>query len=676
MMPFLPSRLFSSLSRSLFFVVLVSWTCPLELMAEPEMPVFSGGKKYEDSKVSSDPFLQAEHLFHSGQFIQAKPYYREYLEKNRSGQRRHNALFRLGLIDQNGKSFSTALRFYEMVLSSHPNTLLTHDVRFNMAVCNYELGNLDTAEGLLNTVLRQSTDKRKKWQVLYLLSELDSRRLSFEKAIGKLKKIRAQNDDKELSLQALQLAEKMIDEKFSEMILSSLIQKYRSGFPVDLLILKKMSLYREQGDVGRYETALVEFLAIFPAHAKSEEIANELESIRKGNTAKIEVGVLLPLTGKLAATGQKVLQGIQLAYSLLSEETRGEIYLNVKDSSMGIEKNLSSLARNPKTVGVLGPLLSDEIKRASAMADSFSIPIFSPTASSAGLVESSPFIFRNGLTRKIQARFLAEYAINTLRLRRFAILYPMESFGEELKDEFLQAIESFGGEVVGIVSYDRTQNDFKKQILELGGIADDDLIRMTRKQLLDNEAQADFSDPTILSRPRVDMEHWSEDKIENLKVSLELGYDAMFIPGVYDKVGLIIPQLAFYNIEKIVLLGANGWNSPELVKMGGKFLKSVYFVDGFYLDSQKARVRNFVKRFQDNYGDSPSHLSAQAYDAAGILFKSIISGADNRLKLRDSLVKVKNYPGVTGKTSMLESGDSEKYIFALTVKRKKIVEEN
>ena len=664
--------------RRMSLTVLIFLILPLNSMALPEKTILAEEKNYENSKVSIDPFLQAEHLFHSGELIAAKPYYHEYLNRNTRGQRRSNALYRLGLIDQKEKSFSTAIRFYKLLLSSNPNTLLTHDVKFNMAVCNYELGNLDTAEELFNAALRESPDKKKKWQALYFLSQLDGRRLSFEEAIGKLKKIYFQVDDKEMSQQAFRLAEEMIDEKFSEIILSSLIQKYRSGFPVDLLFLKKLSLFREQGDLGGYESVLVEFLSIFPEHAKSEEFKNDLEEIRKGNAAQVVVGVVLPLTGKLAATGQKVLQGIQLAYSRLPEESRRMIYLNVKDSTdaIGLEKTLSNLARNPKVVGVLGPLLSDEIKRAVAVADYFRIPVFSPTASSAGLVELSSYIFRNALTRKIQARFLAEYSINTLKLRRFVIFHPLEPFGEKLKDEFLKAVESFGGQIVGIASYYRSQNDFKNQILELGGIADDDLIRMAKKQLLDNEAQVDFSDPAILSRPRVDMAHWSEGEIENLKVSLELGYDAMFIPGVYDKVGLIIPQLAFYNIDKITLLGAKGWNSSELVKMGGKYLKSVYFVDGFYLYSHQVRVEKFVELFQKNYGELPSHFSAHAYDAAGIFFKSIVSGANNRLKLRDSLVKVKNYSGVTGKTSMLESGDSEKHIFALTVKRKKIVEEN
>jgi len=321
---FLPLSLNSVRRISLIFLFFLLW--PLNLVAESEKTFLPEEKIYKNSEVSSDPFLQAEHLFHSGEFIAAKPYYHEYLDKYISGQRRHNALFRLGLIDQKEKSFYTAIQFYKLLLGSNPNTFLSHDVKFNMAVCNYELGNLDAAEELFNAVLRQSPDKKKKWKTLYFLSQLDGRRLSFEEAIGKLKKIYEQVDDKELSQQALLLAEEMIDGKFSELILSSLIQKYRSGFPVDLLFLKKLSLFREQGDLAGYKSVLVEFLSIFPEHAKSEELKNDLEKIRKGNTAQVVVGVVLPLTGKLAATGQKVLQGIQLAYSRLPEESRRMIY--------------------------------------------------------------------------------------------------------------------------------------------------------------------------------------------------------------------------------------------------------------------------------------------------------------------------------------------------------------
>jgi branched-chain amino acid transport system substrate-binding protein len=186
----------------------------------------------------------------------------------------------------------------------------------------------------------------------------------------------------------------------------------------------------------------------------------------------------------------------------------------------------------------------------------------------------------------------------------------------------------------------------------------------------------DFSSPSTYSRPLIDMGHWSGDDVEKLKVSLELSYDAIFIPGVYDKVGLIIPQLAFYNVNTVTLLGTNGWNSPELVTMGGKYLTNVFFVDGYYPNSHQVEVQRFVQDFKANFGEEPAYLSAQSFDAANIVINNILAGAGNRIKLKESLKTVKNFPGVTGNTTLLPSGDSEKNIFALTVKRKEIVQQN
>jgi hypothetical protein len=65
-----------------------------------------------------DPFLQAEYLFHSGDFLGAKPLYHDYLSHNPSGERSYLALFRLGGIDQSNLSFSTAVRFYQFFSKS------------------------------------------------------------------------------------------------------------------------------------------------------------------------------------------------------------------------------------------------------------------------------------------------------------------------------------------------------------------------------------------------------------------------------------------------------------------------------------------------------------------------------------------------------------------------------
>ena len=641
--------------------------------------VVSGENNLEQNKpaLPDDPFLQAEYLFHSGDFIGAKPLFHDYLSHNPSGKRSYLALFRLGWIDQSNLSFSTAVRFYQIFLEKFPGSLLANSARFNMAVCHYELADYDRAEALFLMVLRSSPDKKRKWEIMVRLARIDGNRMNYEKAFSKLKKVFGQIENKEVRKYAVEVTANLINEKLGAAHVSALIQKFGNGFPVDLLILRKISSFRETGDIANYVASIEKFIETFPKHSRKVEVQNWLNSIKENTGAKIKIGVVLPLTGKLALTGQRVLQGIQLAVNQLPFQFREKLGLEVRDSGeLPIKGVITELAGLPNVVGIIGPLLSDEVKIAGEVARQYQIPIFSPTASTQGLVDMNPYTFRNALTREIQAKFLAEYSINTLHLRRFAVLHPFEPFGLELKDIFINEVEALGGEVVTVSGYERSQNDFKNQILQLGGVEDDELIKIAREILLNNGQMKDFSDTSLLSRPIVDMGHWSENNVEKLKVSLELSYDAIFIPGVYDKVGLIIPQLAFYNVTNVTLLGANGWNSPELVKMGGKHLETVYFVDGYYPDSHQSEVRQFVQEFKTNFGEEPVYLSAQAFDAANIFIKIIRAGADNRIKMWENLKIVKNFPGVTGKTTLLPSGDSEKNIFVLTIKRKKIVQEN
>ena len=641
--------------------------------------VVSGENNLEQNKpaLPDDPFLQAEYLFHSGDFIGAKPLFHDYLSHNPSGKRSYLALFRLGWIDQSNLSFSTAVRFYQIFLEKFPGSLLANSARFNMAVCHYELADYDRAEALFLMVLRSSPDKKRKWEIMVRLARIDGNRMNYEKAFSKLKKVFGQIENKEVRKHVVEVTANLINEKLGAAHVSALIQKFGNGFPVDLLILRKISSFRETGDIANYVASIEKFIETFPKHSRKVEVQNWLNSIKENTGAKIKIGVVLPLTGKLALTGQRVLQGIQLAVNQLPFQFREKLGLEVRDSGeLPIKGVITELAGLPNVVGIIGPLLSDEVKIAGEVARQYQIPIFSPTASTQGLVDMNPYTFRNALTREIQAKFLAEYSINTLHLRRFAVLHPFEPFGLELKDIFINEVEALGGEVVTVSGYERSQNDFKNQILQLGGVEDDELIKIAREILLNNGQMKDFSDTSLLSRPIVDMGHWSENNVEKLKVSLELSYDAIFIPGVYDKVGLIIPQLAFYNVTNVTLLGANGWNSPELVKMGGKHLETVYFVDGYYPDSHQSEVRQFVQEFKTNFGEEPVYLSAQAFDAANIFIKIIRAGADNRIKMWENLKIVKNFPGVTGKTTLLPSGDSEKNIFALTIKRKKIVQEN
>lgn len=648
----------------------------------PESMTISGGAgeiKGEEPPVrSSTPFEKAEELFHSGQFIDAKIYYQSYVQGSPSGPNAETAYFRLGQIDQQIGSCSTAISFYYLLQNKFPDSAYSHPVRMHLAECQMELGHYAEAEDLFREIVMVDPDKKAQWQAMHYLGLLDEKRFDYANALAKLTRLHVESEDAEIRGKADDLLQEIIDEKLGQTQVVSLIQKFRTGFPVDKLLLKLLSFYRVERDRGNYRATLMEFFRLFPDHPERPRLEKYLKQVDENPSNVLRVGVVVPLTGNLSVTGQRVLQGVQLAVNLQNQKERGKFELVVKNSSAGrpVAQSVEELAADPNMIAIIGPVLSEDVRDSAAVARKYQIPIFSPTASAPGLPELNEFVFRNAMTRDLQGRFLAQYAVNDLGLRRFVILYPTEAYGVELTEVFSNEVRSLGGEIVASVSYDRSQTDFKGQILEIGGMADDDLKKLTQEQIANQTGSKDFGKPGHYSRPLVQMGLWTEGKIDNLKVDLELSYDAIFMPGVYDRVGLIIPQLVFYNIDDVTLLGGSGWNSPELIAIAGKYLKKGYFVDGFFPASEQPEVQTFMQNYKNTFGEDPTILSAQSYDTANIILHLLHSNADNRIKMRTQLNQVRDFPGVSGRTTILPSGEAEKHLFSLSFKKKKIIQVN
>lgn len=161
-----------------------------------------------------------------------------------------------------------------------------------------------------------------------------------------------------------------------------------------------------------------------------------------------------------------------------------------------------------------------------------------------------------------------------------------------------------------------------------------------------------------------------EEKII-FKPILKVNYDGIFIPGYPDEIGLIAPQLAFYNIENIQLLGGNSWNSDKIIELGGKYVRGAIFVDGFFPGSSLKQVQKFNERYQYFFGEAPNILAAQAFDAAKMVFDIILKNRIDREGIKNGLMEVKKFEGVSGETTILPNGDSEKSVFFITIKKNK-----
>ena len=634
-------------------------------------------QEFKSSQEADTLFAQAETSYHESKLLDARASYENFLRAFSTDPRAAKATLRLGQIDLKNKSYLSALRQYQYFLDTFPHSTLVYKVKLDMGRCYFKTERYGEAEKLLRETVQLNPDPIQKWEAFVYLGYIDDKRLELEKAFKKFKQIMERSPYPEIKQEATEYIRKIINDKLSRKQLESLAKSLESEFPTELVLQKLISIYRIERDLGNYQIALEKFIFSFPSHEMKPYYEKLLIRLKTDPSRVIRIGVVLPLSGKRAIVGQRVLQGVQLAINQLSSRDRNRLQLVVKDSGLGQEvvQVVEELAQDPNVIGIIGPVLTEDVESVIPILEKYQLPVFTPTASTHGLADKSPYVFRNALTKELQASFLARHAINDLKLYRFVVIYPTEDYGETMRKVFEDEVRSLGGHIVESIPYERTQTDFRKQILKIGGLADDHLKARVQRHIKRGTQPPPLNDKGTKSRPLVESGLYADDEVEALKVALELNYDAIFIPGFYDKVRLIVPQLVFYNIENVLLMGGNGWHSQELVDAARNYLKNVLFVDGFYANSQNQRTVKFVDLFLSTFGQNPTMHSAQSYDVANIFVKFIQEEAFNRLDMLEQLRTVNNYPGVSGDTTVLPSGDSMKSLVKLTVRDGDIAEQ-
>ncbi len=116
----------------------------------------------------------------------------------------------------------------------------------------------------------------------------------------------------------------------------------------------------------------------------------------------------------------------------------------------------------------------------------------------------------------------------------------------------------------------------------------------------------------------------------------------------------------------VPLLGGDGWDSPELWKLGGKALNNSYITNHSAIDNPAVEAQKFTANYKTKFNVNPDALAALGYDAIYILADAIrrAKTTDGK-KLRDALAQTKNFSGVTGNTSVNEARNAVKPVVIL-----------
>jgi branched-chain amino acid transport system substrate-binding protein len=345
-----------------------------------------------------------------------------------------------------------------------------------------------------------------------------------------------------------------------------------------------------------------------------------------GATATIKVGEVDPLTGGVSQFGIGCHQGFVLAFEELNAEggilgQKIELVTEDDQSKPGQSATaVRKLITQDKVVALVGDATSSATLEAAPIAQADKIPMITPTATNPRITEVGDFIFRVCFLDEFQGRVLARFAREKLKAQKiFTLTDVKQDYSIDLLKFFKEEFTKLGGTIVGEQSYSTGDTDFRAQLT-----------------------------PIRVAKP-----------------------DAVFVPGYYQEVALIVKQARQIGLT-MPFIGCDGWANQTLLAIGGKAVDGCFFTNHFSPDDQSPIVNSFVTKYQEKYGVLPDTFSALGYDAARLLADAIKrAGSSDPQAIRDALAKTAGFQGVTGEISLDANRNASKPGLIVTVKQGK-----
>jgi len=347
--------------------------------------------------------------------------------------------------------------------------------------------------------------------------------------------------------------------------------------------------------------------AFLPGALLAAALAAACGGEKTAQTQGVKIGFFGALTGPTATFAISGRNGALLAADeinraggvlgrpivLLSEDDRGEA---AEAASV-----VSKLVTRDHVVALIGENASSRSLAAAPIAQSYSVPMVSPSSTNVEVTKKGDYIFRVCFIDSYQGKVLATFARKNLKAQTAAILTDSRSdYSVGLADAFRAAFTAAGGRVVAEAKYAEGDSDFSAQLTSL--------------------------------RPT--------------------SPDVLFVPGYYTDAGLIARQAKSLDL-KATLLGADGWDSPKLVEIGGEAMEGAYLSNHYSVDDPAPAVRKFVDAYKARYGAEPDSIAATSYDAMRLIADAITrAGSTEGPRIRDALAATKDFAGVTGTITM------------------------
>jgi branched-chain amino acid transport system substrate-binding protein len=327
----------------------------------------------------------------------------------------------------------------------------------------------------------------------------------------------------------------------------------------------------------------------------------------------VKIGQVSPMTGPIAHLGKDNEYGARLAIDDLNAEglqiggkpVKFELVSEDDQGDPKIGTQVAQRLMDAKVVGVVGHLNSGTTIPASKIYSDAGIPQISPSATNPGYTQQGfKTTFRVIANDVQQGQALGSFAVDGLKAKKVAIIDDRTAYGQGLADEFEKAVKAKGSEVVKREFTNNNANDFSAILTSIKG-----------------------------SQP-----------------------DVIFYGGMDAQAGPLAKQMQRLGL-KAKLIGGDGWQSPEFIKLAGDAAEGQYASSCGIPRDKMPGFTTFNQKFKDKFHTEVQVYAPYEYDAVRVLADAMkrAGSADPKVYLAQ-LVKT-DYAGITGKIAFDDKGD-------------------
>jgi branched-chain amino acid transport system substrate-binding protein len=325
----------------------------------------------------------------------------------------------------------------------------------------------------------------------------------------------------------------------------------------------------------------------------------------------IKIGVMAESSGPNAEAGVYQINGAKMALEEINKAggvLGRQIELRIEDnqsSNPGSVLAVSKLTSGGDLTALIGSVRSTQIQAVAPTVMKAGLPMMIG-GTDYGLTHSNnPWIFRARPNDGYSAKVIADFGVNTLKLKKWAIVHSTDAFGNGGKNNLTESLKALGITPVTVQGFTSNSQDFT---------------------------------PIVLA----------------IKQS---GADAVssYIANSTD-VGIFAKQLRQLGV-KAEWVGSPSLSTDTAMKLAADALHGTYSIADFATGSSP-EAEAYAKKYKDKYKIEPDLYSAWSYDAVNLLALAIKNANSTKPEdIQKALHGIKGYKGVEGTYTFDKNGD-------------------